>query len=352
MRRRWISIERLKAVAAHAILYGYGDLVPVTDARGNHEHDDDGVPRWQRAVRLRLNMDCEDPYAFELVARWSAYAGKAPSIVAIWGLARCRKCPSCDRRRAMFWAGRAMTEFDASPRTIMGTFTMRPELHEEFDWRLERGAWTRRGKAVPPVNLFEFDEKQRFGWRASIFGEEITKWLKVLRKGNADHVKPQCRYLLIAEAHDGESTSDVMKGRPHFHILLHEQEAGALVSGDIREAMIHGASGEWQRRNVMTNKGWRQYLFAHNDAWIKSCWDHGHTVFQLAPDRNSALYVCKYLSKSMMVRVRPSNGYGGSRGEQGPRGGGAPHLERSEAPLEQAGETYDPSKQSLVVVDD
>lgn len=340
MRRRWVSIERLRRVAAHAVLNGYGDVVPWTTVRGEQEFDRDGRPMFQKAVRLRLNMDCEDPYPFELVARWSASALRKPGIVSIWGLARCRKCPSCKARRAMFWTGRAMTEYDKWPRTIMGTFTMSPEKHQEFDWRLEVGEPGVR----PAVDIFALSEAQRFTARASIFGTEITKWLKLVREGNAEHPKPQFRYLLIAEAHESEATSDVMKGRPHFHILMHEKEAGALVVGDVQAAMMHGNSGEWERRRIKTKNGWSFGLYAHNDSWMKTLWEHGHTVFQLAPDRKSAVYVCKYLTKSMHVRVRASLRYGGSLGEQGPRGGGAPVLERSDAPHVVEAGKYDPSK--------
>jgi len=346
-RKRFVSIERLRMVCAKALLEGYGEVVPYTTWTGAPELGSDGQPRMKQAVQADLSMGCEQPYWFETVARYSCRhvgpvsdpSGKA-GILAFLGHAPCRKCKICMVNRSRFWAGRAISEFKGSARTIMGTFTMSPEKHQEFDWRLEVGEPGVR----PATDIFSLSEDERFRRRASIFGEEITKWLKQLRKGDSKHVKPQFRYLMIAEAHDSESTSDVMKGRPHFHILLHEKEAGCLIHGDVQEAMAIGSSDEWVRRNVQTRKGWRQYLYAHNDAWIKQQWKHGHTAFQLAPDLNSAIYVCKYLSKSMRVRVRPSNGYGGSRGEQGPRGGGAPHLERSDAaPVGE--QSYDPTKQ-------
>lgn len=325
MKRRFISVERLRAVAGHAILNGYGELVPVEGLDGHQEKNPDGSLRWRNVVQLRLNMDCEDPYPFELVARWSAYARRPSGIMAIWGQARCRKCFSCKRRKALFWTGRAVTEFQQCPRTIMGTFTLTQQTHEMFDWMLEVGVPGVR----PAVDLGAMTDAQRFAARASIFGDEITNWIKRLRRGQdiplaGGHWKPQLRYLLIAEAHDSETTSDVMRGRPHFHILLHEQEAGALVKGDPARAMTHGRSYEWERRNVKTRRGWKPALFAHDSAWIRLQWEHGFTKFQLCEDVNSAVYVCKYLTKQLMVRVRASQHYGGVEGEQVPRRGGAP----------------------------
>lgn len=312
-------------MAAAALLNGYGELVPYQNSDGSQECGPDGSPRFRKVVRLRLNMDCEDPYPFELVARWSAFHRHTGQIVAIWGQARCRRCFSCKRRKAMFWAGRAVTEFQQSARTIMGTFTLSPEKHQEFDWRLEVG----ESGVRPPVDIWQMTEEARFAARSSIFGNEITKWVKRLRRGQdaplaGGHWKPKFRYLLIAEAHDSEATSDLIKGRPHFHILLHEREAGALVKGDPSTAMLRGRSYEWERRNVKTKTGWKPGLFAHDDAWLRRQWEHGFTKFRLCEDVNSAVYPCKYLTKAMRVRVRASQAYGGVEGEQGSRGGGSP----------------------------
>lgn len=204
----------------------------------------------------------------------------------------------------------------------MGTFTTSPEVDRDFDYRLQVGE-----KGVrPPMDLFAMTEAERFAARAAIFGDEITKWIKSIRKGqegtlSGGHWKPRCRYLLIAEAHDSENTSSLKKGRPHFHILLHEQEAGALIGGDPSQALSKGRSYEWERwyrksgkSFDQTRNGWKPSLRATNDAWIKRLWPHGHTSFDLCETANDAVYVCKYLSDAMQVRVRASQGYGGSGG--------------------------------------
>lgn len=340
MRRRWISVERARSIGRDALLYGYGELVPYVTGNGpwstgGQEFGPDGLPRFQRAVRLRLNMDCEDPYPFELVARWSSFMGKwtgsgfarpKAEIMAIYGLARCRKCDPCRERRSLFWAGRAMSEFKASPRTLLGTFTLSPEMHQEFDWRLDVG----EAGVRPAVDIYSLTEAGRFQARASIIGSEITKWLKSVRAGQESplaggHWRPKLRYLLIAEAHDSEATSDVMRGRPHFHILLHEQKAGALVIGDLHQALTRGRSYEWEKRRIKERGQWVDSLWATNDSWLKRLWKHGHSSFRLCVDANSAVYPCKYLTKSLRLRVRASQGYGAT-GDRVPTLGMVPRI--------------------------
>lgn len=288
----------------------------------------DGLPVWAKAVRLRLNMDCEDPYPFELIARWSVKgrfhdaSSRAPDgLMVLWGQARCRKCTKCAERRSRLWAGRALSEFrytqQVGGRTWLGTFTLSPEKHQFFDWQLEVGD---KVAQRAPIDIFRLHEAGRFSARASIIADEITLWLKRLRKGNqrplaGGHWSPKLRYLLIAEAHDSEATSDVMRGRPHFHILLHEQKAGALVIGDVGEALRKRRSYELQHRRALERGVWIDEIWAHNDAWVKREWSHGHSSFRLCVDARSAVYPCKYLTKSMRVRVRNSQYYGQLDGE-------------------------------------
>lgn len=343
MKRRWVSLERARAIASKALLEGYGELVPVMTGTGpwsvgGQEIGRDGLPVFQRAVRLRLNMDCVDPYPFELIARYSSFARKPKGLMVIYGLSRCRKCDPCRERRSLFWTGRAMDEFRASARTYLGTFTTSVDKDQEFDWRLLTGFRGEGLPRVPPIDIYGLPEARRFEARASIIGDEISKWLKRLRKGQdrplaGGHWRPKLRYLLIAEAHDGESTSDWKRGRPHFHILLHEQEAGALVQGDLHQAWTRGRSYELVKRRVFERGQWIDTLWASNDAWIKTMWEHGHSSFRLCVDAKSAVYPCKYLTKGMRLRVRASLAYGGVTGNQSRIGaplteGGTPDLSK------------------------
>lgn len=217
----------------------------------------------------------------------------------------------------MFWTGRAISEYQWTARTWFGTVTCSPEEHYGLEARASARLF-REG-----VAFGELSSSEQFIQLAREMGSEMTLFLKRLRKGNGPiaqdggvqipHVKPQFRYLLIAEAHDSEATSEEMKGRPHFHILLHEQIAGALVVGEPIRALSDGHDGEMIRRYYKTRKGWLPGVFAADDSFLRTQWTYGHTKFQLASSANSAAYVCKYLTKALNVRVRASQGYGVER---------------------------------------
>ena len=292
-KQRFTSVERLLEVARNAVAGGYGEMLPFHD--GQH----------RRLCRLHLAMDCEAPYAFELHARDSAWASRKVKPMTIIGESRCRKCDPCKRRRSRFWTARAMTEFDASPRSIFGTFTLAPEQH----YALEARAIARL--AAKGVNFGSLPDGQKFAERAHEFGVEITKWLKRLRKGDRDHPKPKFRYLLVAEAH--KASGSAVAEKPHYHVLLHEAVAGALVHGDPL-VVLDGTlerHGEWRLRWKKGPTGkWMRTAVAAPDSWLEGQWALGHTLFEWAHTRESAVYLCKYLNKASLVRCRPSGRYG------------------------------------------
>lgn len=193
---------------------------------------------------------------------------------------------------------------------------MSPEEHYGLDAR----ASVRLGEKG--VAFGKLSAAEQFEERAREMGIEMTLFLKRLRRGNAavplapaigpqiPH-KPRFRYLLIAEEHNSANTSDEMRGRPHFHMLIHEVDSRRpLVVGEPDRALVFGRSIEMERRNYKTRKGWLPGVFAADESFLRSNWKYGHTKFQLATSANSAAYVCKYLTKALRVRVRPSQRYG------------------------------------------
>lgn len=278
-------MEALRALSIRAVLGGWG------------------VVERPRTVRLMLEMDCEDPIPFELFARSRKIVGRV--VYTVYGALRCRKCFSCGRRKSLFWTGRAITEYHRAARTWFGTLTLSPDEHYLIDARAQARLGSQR------VDWQQLSAKEQFAERAKEVGVDMTLYMKRLRKGDAEHVKPQIRYLMIAEAHDSEQTSDEMRGRPHYHLLIHEQEAGALVLGNAHSVLIGGLQDrEMERRMYKTRHGWKPGVFATDEAFIRREWKLGHTKFQLAESVNSAVYVCKYLTKALHVRVRPSQRYG------------------------------------------
>ena len=291
-----MSVERLRRLSVRAVLGGWG------------------VVERPRLVRLNLEMDCEKPIPFELFARSRKISGRV--VYTVYGALRCRKCAACAKRKAMFWTGRAITEYHRSARTWFGRLTLCPDEHHLIDARAQVRLGTRG------VAWQQLSAKEQFAERAKEVGVEMTLYMKRLRKGDAGdpdkgyppHVRPRIRYLMIAEMHDSAQTSDEMRGRPHYHMLIHEQEAGALVVGNVHSVLIAGVrDGEMERRMYKTRSGWKAGVFAADDAFIRREWKLGHTKFQMAESATSAVYVCKYLTKAMSVRVRASQGYGVER---------------------------------------
>lgn len=289
---------RLRQIAVKAVAEGYGEVVK------------------PRHVHLNIAMDCTDPYRFELFARSRKIVGRV--VYTVTAESRCRKCEACNRRKSMFWTGRAISEYHRAARTWFGTLTLSPQEHYVIDAR----AQARLGRSG--VNWQQLSAKEQFAERAKELGVEATKFIKRLRNGNLVTLpegvagpqiphKPKIRYLLVAEMHDSAQTSDEMRGRPHFHMLLHEAEAGALVVGKPLTALFAGRSLEMEMRKYKTRNGWKPGVFAADNSFLRRNWTLGHTKFQLAESPMSAAYVCKYLTKALAVRVRASQGYGVER---------------------------------------
>lgn len=171
---------------------------------------------------------------------------------------KCRQCPTCLRHRAAHWRMRAQGEILAAPRTWFGTLTLSSEAHN----RMSMQAHARLSKGG--TALLELSPIEQFREEHSEISKEITKWLKRVRfESNS-----KLRYCLVAEAHKS--------GLPHYHILIHEGI---------------GSSSVYERT-------------------LRKQWHHGFSKFNLVHDKRAAAYVCKYLSKSSLARVRASIDYG------------------------------------------
>lgn len=209
------------------------------------------------------------------------------------------------------WQDRAITEFKAWPTTLFGTITMSPQHHYEMDARIEAGRKAPDGQWLRyPVPISSLPLAELFRKRVAVFGEELQLYLKRLRKGDAKRRRPQVRYLLVAEAHDSDATAVEMRGRPHYHLLIHEQEQGSLFLGSPLEALVAGESGEYIRKKYQTRGVWRDGVFLKDNAFARQQWTWGFTKFQFAENEKAAGYLCKYLTKATQDRIRASLHYG------------------------------------------
>lgn len=196
----------------------------------------------------------------DLNARPLMEGGTAAHDTPLWidVEARCRKCLWCLKQRASLWSMRARQEIQGSQRTWFGTLTLRPEEHFLAACRADAKHKRRE------VAWAELSPAEQFKARHNAISEEITKWLKRVRKESG----ARFRYCLVAEAHKS--------GLPHYHVLIHER----WLAGTIGERTLR-----------------RQ-------------WKLGHSKFNLVSDAGAAWYVAKYLAKASEARVRASARYG------------------------------------------
>lgn len=227
-----------------------------------------------------LHGDCETPKVIELVGQQSIllhrldqwandtsidYAPewghigsyRPPRIATAYVSVRCRQCRRCLIARGKLWTARAIDEIAASNRTWFGTLTLRPEA--QFHYRIIAD----KRVSDAGTRWDQLSQDEQFKERIRSISPEITKFLKRLRK----NTKASLRYLLVSEAHKS--------GDPHFHMLLHEHEG-----------------------------------FAPKAA-IEAAWRLGFSHWRLCDtDKKAAVYACKYLTKSVLTRVRASREYG------------------------------------------
>lgn len=171
---------------------------------------------------------------------------------------RCRKCAPCLRHRRRLWTARCVDEIVPSTRNWFATLTVKPE--QRFLASCEAAI---RAKRAGHGEWSCLSHDDQFPWLCKVLGEEITLWLKRVRKASG----ARFRYLLIAEPHKD--------GFPHFHALIHER------------------SGTVTKRH------------------LENCWRFGYSQFRLVDsDIRTARYVSKYLAKDARARVRASVRYG------------------------------------------
>lgn len=191
--------------------------------------------------------------------------------------------------RAHHWAHRAEAEYGANRATWLGTITLSPIEHASIDARVAA-----RAHETGASWLTEWTDKDWFRARCKQFGDEITKWKKAVsdQYHHLNGVRPRYSYLLVAEKHESARTSEYMVGRPHYHMLIHEPYVGALIP-----------QADWYQ----TASG---VVRVDDNSFLRKQWKLGYTQFELCRSADSAKYLCKYLSKAMLWRVRASLRYG------------------------------------------
>lgn len=207
---------------------------------------------------LEPRFPCANPVELPSIGLPSMFDPAQREPLTLVMKARCRKCDGCLAHRRALWTARAMDELKSAHRTWFGTLTIRPSERVRLRY-LAESRYLRAGREA----LSSLDDAEQFRIVCRQLGRELTLFLK--------RVREQCgpfRYLVVVERHKS--------GDPHLHILLHEASAALLK------------------------------------AKLEAQWRIGFSHWRLVDgaDPRSAYYVCKYLAKDALTRVRASQRYG------------------------------------------
>lgn len=202
---------------------------------------------------------CRAPKSVELFARpnkFTKHHSWSPTQVSSLRLnlsVPCRQCGPCLIARGLRWRRRARIETQFAPRTWFATLTFRPDVQNAAFYSVLKARGSPR------------DSEEEFKFRCEGLGQELTKYLKRLRKNSGVGI----RYLLVAERHKS--------GLPHYHALFHER--------DYLRPLLHRE--------------------------LSDAYGLGHAKFKLVQKSEEGVrYVTKYVSKDAAARVRASLSYG------------------------------------------
>lgn len=177
----------------------------------------------------------------------------------------------------------------------MCTFTLSPAEDAVLD--IEAAKYVRPGQPFIDAQCRAFDAR-------------VSRWLKVVREQafrDGKKIRGATKVFRVAEAHDSEQTSALKRGRPHFHMLLHEKEVGSLISD---------TDCEWvQERNKQGELVWLYRV--KDDCPVRTAWPFGWSKIVLCFSEESAYYLCKYLHKKPIYRVKAGIGYYDRRKDSG-----------------------------------
>lgn len=220
---------------------------------------------YEREIFSRPPPPGSDPWRPE--GRFHLFNG-GKMTMSITLITPCRKCDMCRKARSFLWQVRTIQELKAAPRTWFGTLTMSPVAQFRMLSQARHEAHTRA------IKWEELSYDERFRRVANTSLKEVTKYIKRVRKNSGVPL----RYICVTEQHK--------TGLPHFHLLIHEVELRPVTHKILSQAWVLGFE-KWRLVDL-----------------------------SIEPKR-SARYICKYLTKDALTRIRASQHYGQTEGFSG-----------------------------------
>lgn len=233
-----------------------------------------GKLRRVRASQLRMLGFDEKTAATHVTERQVRVAKGTKHPVWLTRHTRCRECANCQQAHAAYWVTRCAPEVTQSVRSWFGTLT----FSEEALYKAKCRAVLRLSRGGTDYDALS--ERVRFSELLVECNKELTKYLKRVRKQTGARL----RFIAVAEL--GEQTQ-----RLHFHMLLHECE---VMSGNMKNDVLQPQWADFTVWRLAYPRWWSK----RERRWID------------ATPTQAAWYVCKYITKSPMARVRASVRYG------------------------------------------
>lgn len=179
----------------------------------------------------------------------------------------CNQCELCRWSKRKSWEERMQNELAKANRTWFCTLTAAPLSHLKWEMVAKGRKYT---KGRP---WHEFTVKQQGMLVNRVATPDLQRWVKRVRKAHGVH--GMLRQIIIPEFHTKK-----LRGKPHFHVLLHEVSA----------------------------------LYPMRKKLLDKTWHEGFTNFKLVKDRErSAEYISKYVAKDEFhdgARIKCSLRYG------------------------------------------
>lgn len=239
-----------------------------------------------------ISGSCISPQTREMIARPLGVSrhrsyGPGPRGALAYSMilhTKCRKCSACRELKRREWTARAVAEVRQAHRSWWGTLTFAPDtllrLRSQAQIRLASG-----GTVYEALSLKEqFDELMRE------VNEELTLYLKRVRAESGATL----RYLAVAETHQS--------GEPHLHLLMHED-----TDVPVRKRTLEDQWAKSTKRYRMVDRDGKRVRVAY---YVRAL---GFTKWRLTDETQKAVYLCKYISKSPLARVRASVRYGSDK---------------------------------------
>jgi hypothetical protein len=229
---------------------------------GRYKISPDGKPM-PHSIEWDVSGDCLSPKVREFDGRVSKRDQKYVlplqdgRSIFVTLTVRCRKCEKCLSARAARWRYRVKHEHSKAVRSWFSTLTLRPDVHEHIANQC-RLHFIRNG-----LDFDMLPEKDQWKELVKAHGRLTTLFYKRVRKAGA-----RIRYCQVAEKHKS--------GLLHWHVIIHEPSPD--------HPALH--------------------------AVLKKAWEWGFSDFKLADNSHEVTYICKYLTKSVLAKVRASTDYG------------------------------------------